>query len=229
MSRPPSPADAPHSHETAPEDYLRRKVKAEMRKRIRGLRRTAPLSACLERSKKIIEALDALEVVKAARSVALFWPIEERHEVDLRSLDAKLRARGVAVHYPAIDPETGAMTFRLLADPNDLAEAGYGFAEPPVSSPEPGAEGLDVIVVPAIAVDPNGHRLGYGAGYYDRTLPRFCPPAVAVVVAYDYQLIAEVPITEGDFACATVVTDHRTFTATPRDTSLSPPSNAEEK
>lgn len=221
MNRPPDdppgrpPGDSPHTQQTAPEDYLRRSVKAEIRKRIRGLRRTAPLSACHERSKKIIESLESLEVMRAARSVALFWPIEERHEVDLRALDTSLRARGVTLYYPAIEPETGAMTFRLTEDAAALVEAGYGFAEPPVSSPEPTT--LDVIVVPAIAVDPNGHRLGYGAGYYDRTLPRFCPPAVAVVVAYDYQLIAEVPITEGDFACATVVTDHRVFDAEPRE------------
>ncbi len=223
MSRPPDdspdhpPGDSSHSHQTAPEDYLRRKVKAEIRKRIRGLRRTAPLSACQERSKKIVASLESLAVMRAARAVALFWPIEERHEVDLRALDASLRARGVSVYYPAIDAETGAMTFRFTEDATALVEAGYGFDEPPASSPE--ATTLDVIVVPAIAVDPSGHRLGYGAGYYDRTLPRFCPPAVAVVVAYDYQLIAEAPITEGDFACATVVTDHRVFDAEPREVS----------
>lgn len=204
MSREPPP---PHSHELAPEDYLRRKVKAEIRKRIRGLRRTAPLSACLERSAKIVAALEKLEVVQNAKAVALFWPIEERHEVDLRALDVSMRARGVALYYPAIDPETGAMTFRLTAEAKDLAEAGYGFAEPKADAPEPAS--LDVVVVPAIAIDPVGHRLGYGAGYYDRTLPKFRPPAKAIVVGYDYQMIAEVPVTEGDIASDIVVTDHR--------------------
>ncbi len=199
---------------TSPEeDYIRRKVKAELRKRMRGVRKAAPIEACLERSKKIVAALLAEPAVASARAVALFWPIEERHEVDLRGLDASLRARGAELFYPALDPETRVMTFRRVDDVAVLAEAGFGFAEPPLDAPE--ATTLDVIVVPALAVDDRGHRLGYGAGFYDRTLPRFCPPAHAIVVAFDYQLIAEVPITEGDVATDLVVTDARVLVPTP--------------
>ena len=199
---------------TSPEeDFIRRKVKTELRKRMRGVRKAAPIEACLERSKKIVAALLAEPAVASARAVALFWPIEERHEVDLRGLDASLRARGAQLFYPALDPETRVMTFRRVDDVAVLAEAGFGFAEPPLDAPE--ATTLDVIVVPALAVDDRGHRLGYGAGFYDRTLPRFCPPAKAIVVAFDYQLIAEVPITEGDVATDLVVTDARVLVPTP--------------
>jgi 5-formyltetrahydrofolate cyclo-ligase len=187
------------------------KVKAELRKRIRGVRRTTPAEACAERSAKIVTRLEAHEAVAGARGVALFWPIEARHEVDLRALDASLRARGVKVAYPAIDPETGDMTLRWVEDPSTLEEQGYGFGEPPRDAPE--ATELDVVVVPAIAADPTGHRIGYGAGYYDRTLPRYAPPATTIIVAYDWQLVAEVPATEGDVRCGWVVTDVRTFDA----------------
>lgn len=145
----------------------------------------------------------------AARAVALFWPIVERHEVDLRPLDAKLRARGASVYYPAIDAETNTMTFRLVADPATMREAGFGFAEPPADAREAAPGELDVIVVPAVAVAPSGHRIGYGAGYYDRTLPRFAPPATTFAVAYDFQLLAEVPVTEGDYPADWIVTDQR--------------------
>src|SRR5581483_11137056 len=98
------------------EDLLRRRVKAELRKRMRGLRKAMPAQACAARSARIVDALASLEVLAGARAVALFWPIEERHEVDLRPLDARLRARGVRVAYPGVDPETGAMAFRFVAD-----------------------------------------------------------------------------------------------------------------
>lgn len=205
-------APPPHSHALAPEDIIRVKVKAELRKRMRGVRKTTPLEACSERSAKIIAALEAHPLVAAARSVALFWPIVARHEIDLRPLDAKLRARGATVAYPAIDPETGRMTFRVVADVAELEEAGYGFAEPPPSAPD--ARPLDLIVVPALAVDPSGHRIGYGAGYYDRTIPDYAP-ARTIVVAFDWQLVAEVPVTEGDVACDWVVTDARVLEAEP--------------
>lgn len=205
---PPAP---PHSHELAPEDVIRLKVKAELRKRLRGVRKTTPLEACEERSRAIVKALEAHEAFASAKRVALFWPIVARHEVDLRAFDASLRARGVEVAYPAIDPETGEMSFRVVADPASLEEAGYGFAEPPADAPT--AEALDVVVVPAIGVDPIGHRIGYGAGYYDRTIPRFCPPGTSIVVAYDWQLLAEVPFTSGDVRCHWVVTDARVLDA----------------
>lgn len=189
------------------EDYLRRKVKAELRKRMRALRNTAPASACEERSKKIRAALLEREEVKNARSIALFWPIEGRNEIDLRPLDSELRARNVKIAYPSIDPENGRMTFRFIAHPNEMEERGYGFFEPTLDAEE--ATALDVIIVPALAVDPRGHRIGYGAGYYDRTVPRFSPPGQLIAVAFDYQWIAEVPVTEGDFPVHRIITDAR--------------------
>lgn len=206
----PGPSE-PHSHTLAPEEYIRVKVKAELRKRMRGVRKTAPLEACQERSAKIVAALEALPEVAAARSVALFWPIEARHEVDLRALDTRLRARGARVAYPAIDAETDEMTFRFVPDVTQMEELGYGFMEPPPDAPN--AAELDVVIVPAIAVDPTGHRIGYGAGYYDRTLPRYAPPAVSIAVIYDWQLVAEVPFTPTDVRVAKVVTDTRVLDA----------------
>jgi 5-formyltetrahydrofolate cyclo-ligase len=198
-----------HSHELAPEEFLRIKVKAELRKRLRGVRKAMPVSAAAERSTKIIATLEAHPAVVAAKTIALFWPIEVRKEVDLRPFDASLRKRGVRIAYPAIDPETDVMTMRFVDDLAGLEEQGYGFAEPPPDAPH--AAELDVVIVPAIAVDPTGHRIGYGAGYYYRTLPKYAPPAVTIAVAYDWQLVAEVPATEHDVKVAWVVTDTRTI------------------
>jgi 5-formyltetrahydrofolate cyclo-ligase len=206
----PGPA-APHSHALAPEEVIRFKVKAELRKRMRGVRKTAPIDACAARSAKIVAALEANDAVRAAKNVALFWPILERHEVDLRALDQSLRARGASVAYPSIDPDTGEMVFRFVEDVARLEEAGYGFAEP--AKDAPAAAQLDAIVVPALAVDPTGHRIGYGAGYYDRTLPKYAPPALTLAVAYDWQLVAEVPATPSDVRVDWVVTDVRVLDA----------------
>jgi 5-formyltetrahydrofolate cyclo-ligase len=192
------------------EELVRRQVKLELRKRMRGLRNTTPAAACAARSAKIVTRLLELGPIMKAKSAALFWPIEDKHEVDLRPLDAALRARGVHIAYPSIDADDGSMTFRF-AQPEELEERGFGFAEPSHDAGEAGV--LDVIVVPAIAIDPRGHRIGYGAGYYDRALPRFAPPAVTVGVAYEFQLLIEVPAFETDIAVDWVVTDVRTLEA----------------
>ncbi len=193
------------------EDALRARVKAELRKRMRAIRKAATPESCAARSARIVDGLLGLPFVRDARAVALFWPIEGRNEVDLRALDATLRGRGLQVAYPSIDPERGEMRMRFVEDPGAMAERGRGFREP---SPEiPLAVGLEVIVVPALAVDPAGHRIGYGAGWYDRTLPVYCPPAIAVAVAYDYQVMVDIPFTERDVRTAWVVTDGRTLEA----------------
>jgi 5-formyltetrahydrofolate cyclo-ligase len=197
------------------DDLLRARVKAELRKRMRSLRKALPASACAERSARIVERLAHLEPLAQARAVCLFWPIEDRHEVDLRDLDARLRARGVRIAYPGIDPDTGAMTFRFVADAAAMVEQGFGFREPSPEAPEAPATGLDVIVVPALAIDPRGHRIGYGAGYYDRVLPHFAPPAITVAVAFDFQLVAETPNSPLDVPVGWIATDARAFASEP--------------
>jgi 5-formyltetrahydrofolate cyclo-ligase len=187
------------------EKALRYRAKAALRQRARALRSTIPHEAILERSKRLVSALAGLPELAAAKSVALFYPIEGRNEVDLRALDKALRERGARVAYPTIEPESRVMTFRFVDDIESMEEQGFGFREPPATAPE--AESLDVIVVPALQIDATGHRIGYGAGYYDRTIPRFSPPAVAVGVAFDFQLIPEVPVTEGDVPVSIVVTE----------------------
>ena len=64
--------------------------------------------------------------------------------------------------------------------------------------------------MPALAFDVRGHRIGYGHGYYDRLLPRL-PRALNVAVGYDFQLVSELPDTEGDIAVDWLVTDARTL------------------
>ncbi len=187
------------------------RAKIELRKRLRALRHTTPSAALAKRSERIVENLCNESAIETAKRVALFWPIEERHEVDLRPLDAWLRARGVDVAYPCVgdDVETRAMTFRF-SSPENLVVESLGFRGAPPTAPE--ATELDVIVVPAIALDASGNRLGYGAGFYDRALARFAD-AIKIGVAYDFQLLVEVPVNSEDVAMNIVVTDARVLRA----------------
>jgi 5-formyltetrahydrofolate cyclo-ligase len=207
---------SPRGHGFIPssaEDVLRRRVKIELRKRMRGLRKALPAQACSERSSRICGRLEALPALARARTVALFWPMQERHEIDLRPLSTSLLDRGLRVAFPLIDPETGAMTFHFVEDVTRMVDGSSGLREPSPDEPVASPGALDVIVVPALAVDPRGHRIGYGRGHYDRTLPAFAPPASTVAVAFDFQLVSEVPNMEGDVTVEWIVTDSRTMEA----------------
>jgi 5-formyltetrahydrofolate cyclo-ligase len=186
-------------------------AKRELRRRMRALRQALPAQSAAARTARLVERLLALGSFASASSVALFWPMLDKREIDLRAVDAAARAANKAVYYPFMDPiEGGYRTgFRLTADPSELSERGRGFLEPPREAPAARRGDIGLVVVPALAVALDGHRLGYGAGFYDATLPDVCPPARSVAVAYSFQLLAELPQEEADIACDFVVTDDR--------------------
>ena len=74
---------------------------------------------------------------------------------------------------------------------------------------EEGLQHSHVMDIAFHLTDASGNRLGYGKGYYDRMLLEMAPPAVVVAVAFEFQLLAEVPTTEGDQPIPTVITDAR--------------------
>ncbi len=194
---------------------LTQRARKQLRDRQRALRAAYPIAALAERSRRIVERIAALPAFQAAASVALFWPLER--EVDLRALDEAARASGKRVYYPVMDRVDGRLLtgMALTQASSELAVRTSRFAEPPASAPRATRGELDLLIVPALAAALNGHRLGYGMGFYDATLPDFCPPASSVVVAYDFQLLAELPALAHDVRCDHIVTDHRGLAAGP--------------
>lgn len=190
------------------------KAKKQIRSRMKALRGGYSAAALAERSSRIVENVLAHPRLSEARSVASFWPMIDRGEVDLRPLDERLRARGVQLYYPFMEriSEGRVRTgFREAESSAVLEDRGHGFREPPEGGPSAGPGDVDVVIVPALAADATGHRIGYGAGYYDATLADICPPAHALIVVYDFQLLAELPHEAHDRACDSIVTDTRTL------------------
>jgi 5-formyltetrahydrofolate cyclo-ligase len=191
------------------ESALRRQAKAAIRKRARAMRNTIPEGARQARSAQIVERVVASAAFERARAVALFCPMVDRGEVDVRPLDEAARRMGKTVAYPFLENDA-EMTLRM-ADLASLEERGHGFAEPPEDAPPIAASDELVVIVPALAVDPTGHRIGYGKGFYDRLLADICPPAIAIAVAYDFEVVPEVPATDHDHRVDMVVTDARSW------------------
>lgn len=197
---------------------LRVAVKKEQRKRMRGVRNTLPRSVIEQRSSRVAARIASLPLWGAARGVAFFWPIEGRNEVDLRDLLRAALAAGKRVALPATveTPEGVEIELRWLEDPAALEAGPLGFEEPPPAARRVAPGELDLLIVPALAVDPRGHRIGYGRGFYDRLLARLAAEGqapISLAVAFDFQLLPEVSITPGDVPVALVVTDERLIEA----------------
>jgi len=122
--------------------------------------------------------------------VSGFWPM--RSEVDVRPLMFALREKGARLCLPAILDKT-TIVFRELVRGAAMVDMGFGTA-----GPDEDAEVLDpsIMLIPLAAFDARGHRIGYGAGYYDRAIARLKENGHAprlIGIAFNCQEVPEVP------------------------------------
>lgn len=133
-------------------------------------------------------------------------------EIDVRPLLADLGARGHPLALPVVTAPRSRLAFRAWVDGAPLEDGPFGTCHPAET-----AAGIvpDVLVVPLLAFDRAGRRLGYGGGYYDRTLAalRREKPVLAVGVAYREQEVPGVPCDEEDESLDWVITDREVIAA----------------
>ena len=140
--------------------------------------------------------------------VAGYAPI--RSELDPMPLLRHLAAAGARLALPVIQGRNQPLQFRSFAIGAALAPGPLGILQPAATAAELVP---DILLVPLAAFDRSGHRIGYGAGYYDRSLSalRAQKPVVAVGLAFAVQEIDAVPASAHDAALDYVLTDQKTF------------------
>jgi 5-formyltetrahydrofolate cyclo-ligase len=135
----------------------------------------------------------------AGAAVSGFWPIGE--ELDIRPLLHALHARGHPIVLPVTPRRGNPLTFRLWQPGDALEPERFGTFRPIGAERAP-----DFLLVPLLAFDRRGYRLGYGAGFYDRTLESL-PGRFALGVAYAMQEQPEVPAGPRDMRLDAVATE----------------------
>ena len=183
---------------------LRRQVKDEIRRRRRSLRAALPKEAREQRSVALCERLVALDEWVAAKSVLAF--VSMRTEVQTQVAVDAAWAAGKLVAAPRMNESRDDLVLAEWRAADELEPSGMRFLQPPPHAPRVEEPTIDLVIVPALAVDPRGHRVGYGAGFYDRLLPRLTR-AVRVAVVFDFERIAEVPERPEDEVVHIIVTD----------------------
>lgn len=138
--------------------------------------------------------------------VAGYAPI--RSEIDPVPLMRALAKQGARLALPVIVARDAPLVFRAWTPEQPLQPGAYG-----ILAPAPEAPHLipDILLVPLAAFDRGGHRIGYGAGYYDRSLAqlRAVQPVTAVGLGFDTQEIANIPVGPHDVALDFVLTGTR--------------------
>lgn len=192
----------------ATELHLRHRAKEELRKRMRAVRRAIPREARAARSARIVERVTRLDAWASARVIASYAAM--RGEVDLGELLEQAHASGRTVALPRVDWSEESMRMHRAEAGAELEESGMGFDQPSAACPLVDDAEVDLVLMPALAADERGYRIGWGRGFYDRLLP-LMGRATRVAVIFDFQLIAEVPNTPGDELVDYLVTDERTL------------------
>ena len=134
-------------------------------------------------------------------TVSGFWPIGQ--EIDIRPLLHALHERGHSIVLPITPRRGNPLTFALWRPGDALEQERFGTFRPIGAPAIP-----DFLLVPLLAFDRRGHRLGYGAGFYDRTLAALPPARYALGVAYAAQQVPEVPAGPTDIRLDAIATDH---------------------
>lgn len=179
-------------------------IKQALRRRLRAARVELPPRVAAELGEAVCARVLGLPAFVAARALVAYCPVE--NEVDPGALVAAALAAGKAVYYPR--RTAGDLEF-LESGPTDLAPGPCAIPEPRDGMPLSSATGEGVVfLVPGIAFDPRGVRLGRGAGYYDRGLARH-PHAARVGLAYEMQVVPTLPEATWDVRMDAVVTEAR--------------------
>jgi 5-formyltetrahydrofolate cyclo-ligase len=146
--------------------------------------------------------------VAAGAIVSGFSPLKS--EINPVPLMRAFAAAGAGLALPVVAGRGKPLVMRAWVFGEPLVSGVWGIREPPPSAPEVFP---DILIVPLLAFDRTGHRIGYGAGYYDMTIARLrgIKPVIAIGIAYAAQEIAEIPTTERDARLDFVLTERETI------------------
>lgn len=190
--------------------------KSRWRSEMRKVRRDFARGRQAELAERIVRSLSKVtaewEITASAR-IAGYWPIGA--EADVRPLLHRLHEMDVKCSLPVVMDTGRVLQFREWRPGDQLSDGPLGTRQPGDDRPEsrPG-----ILLVPGLAFDGNGWRLGQGGGYYDRTIADLGGRSgiFTIGVAYSCQLIEDVPHGPGDMPMNAILTEETARTIKPR-------------
>lgn len=152
-------------------------------------------------SARIAEGLDALIGDVAGQMVSLYWPF--RGEPDLRPWLASINERGGRTALPLVVEKGKPLVFRVYAPGDPLEKGVWNIPIPARGEPV----FPDIVISPVVGVDPENFRLGYGGGFYDRTLAAMPFKPLVIGIGYELQRIPTIHPQPHDIAMDHIVTE----------------------
>jgi len=179
--------------------------KRQLRRQMSRRRRAVSSAEADRAARAAAESLISSKPAKSASRIAIYAALPG--ELPSRPLfDEVVSNAGAALLPRTVDPE--GLEFFSVVRWEQLRPGRYGVLEPPVDAPGAPLTAGDLVVVPGLAFDPNGNRLGHGKGYYDRAFASGVGESpVLVGFAYEFQVVDDVPHGEEDRPMDAIVTE----------------------
>ncbi len=185
-----------------------RAEKKEIRIRVLSLRDSLNEKEREYYSRKIYESFFSLSEIKDAKVFFLF--VNFRTEVNTRPIIERLLSENKKVVIPYTDIVNKRLILCYVDSLDNLKEGSYGILEPdPKICQRADAKDIDIAVIPGSVFDVTGGRVGYGGGFYDRTIPLFKPTTLKIAITFDIQIVEKVPMGYYDKKMDVIISEKR--------------------
>jgi|SRR5579859_2521369 len=169
--------------------------KAHLREKLKEIRGQVTTDLCEMASFSTWVYLQTRPEFLKAHKIAAFSSTQT--EVNTLPLLEGMLKLGKKLYLPKVSKDKSHLSFYQVEDLKAMSPGTFGILEPPSHHPAT-LEELDMILVPGLAFDQQGHRLGFGKGFYDRILPQLKASSLSVGLCYSFQVVDQVPYTETD-------------------------------
>jgi len=193
------------SRETNPQGPVLEE-KDRLRRDLLEKRRNLPQSLCREKSALILKVLLSEKIFSDASGVALYFPVNG--EVDTREIFKKCVDLKKKVFFPKTLGSD--LVFLRTRNIEELTPGAFAIPEPPADAERARGDELDLVLVPGVAFDFSGNRIGYGKGFYDRFL-KDIPRQMRFGLAYRFQVLENIPSHETDVKTGRIITEDGTI------------------
>ena len=183
--------------------------KKMLRKEILAKRKNIDTAKKEDMDKKIVDKFYESKYYKEAKNIFIY--ISYDSEINTKEIINKALIDNKRVYVPRTEFKTRLMDAVEITSLDNLIESEYGILEPAMEEPHIEPDELDLIVVPGVAFDRNGGRMGYGAGFYDRYFKQISKDnmkkVIKLALAYDFQILEKIPMNEQDVPVNYIITE----------------------
>lgn len=159
-----------------------------------------------EKDRKICIKLASTKEFQSAKNILFYMPIHG--EVDLKTTFYRFKKNKKFI-LPKVDPETRTLSLFAINELHELKNGSYNIPEPTLVHKEIPSTSIDLAIVPGIVFGRNGHRIGFGKGFYDKLLKTIKCPKFGI--AYDFQIVENVPGETHDVPMDKILTEKQTI------------------